>query len=138
MTTETKDEGSRSKEKSFENPRVFADARILANRIFDLTSSPEFTKEFALVNQMRGAAVSILSNIAEGFERETDPEFARFLYMAKGSCGELRAQILLCGDRGLISKKEQSEVTDLCRTVSKRLFRLIEYLKHGRKPQPNS
>ena len=84
-------EGRMTKEKSFENLRVFADARQLANRIFDLTSSPAFAKEFALVNQMRRAAVSVLSNIAEGYERETDSEFGRFLYVAKGSCGELRA-----------------------------------------------
>ena len=138
MKAETNDEGLTTKEKSFENLHVFCDSRVLANRIFDLTGFPAFAKEFSLVNQMRRAAVSILSNIAEGFERETDAEFARFLYIAKGSCGELRAQILLCGDRALISKHEQTEAMDLCRTVSKRLFRLIEYLKHGRMLRKNS
>lgn len=111
---------------------MFCDARLLANCVYDVTNSPSFAREFALVNQMRRSAISIVSNIAEGFERETDAEFVRFLYVAKGSCGELRAQLLLAWDRGLIATKEHDEISGLCCTVSKRLFRLIEFLK---KPQ---
>ena len=89
-------EGSRHK--SFEDFEVFQDARELTILIYSLTRSGPISRDLALVNQMRRAAISILSNIAEGFEPETDAEFIRGLYVSKGSCGELRAQNLIVRD----------------------------------------
>ena len=91
-----------AKKGSLENLRIFNDARELANLVYDLTRSESFARDFALKDQMRRSALSVLSNIAEGFERETDAEFARFLYVAKGSCGELRAQTLLAQDQRFV------------------------------------
>lgn len=77
--------------KEFEDLRVYRQARALVNRIYALTANPFFSRDFALRDQIRRAAISILSNIAEGFERRTDPSFAHALSIAKGSCGEVRA-----------------------------------------------
>ncbi len=81
---------------------------------------------------MRHPAVSVLSNIAEGFERETDAEFVRSLYIAKGSCGELSAQALLAWDQKFISKEEREAIRSQCRKISAGLFNLIAYLRHNR------
>jgi len=80
---------------------------------------------------MRRAAISILSNIAEGFERRTDPSFAHALMIAKGSCGEVRAQALISLDQKYISPKEYNEVVDSCRRLSAGLAKLIAYLKRS-------
>jgi hypothetical protein len=82
---------SRGKGQSFEDLRMFVEARALTNRVYEITRTPAFAKDFALADQMRRSSLSIMSNIAEGYERQTDAEFARFLYIAKASCGELRA-----------------------------------------------
>ncbi len=117
------------KKGSFENLRIFGEARALANRVYEITSSPPFSRDFVMIDQMRRSAVSILSNIAEGFERQSRAEFVRFLFIAKGSCGELRAQAMLASDRKYMSKKDYEEIDGRCRKLGGGLFRLIEYLK---------
>ena len=81
------------------------------------------------MDQMRRSAVSVLSNIAEGYERETDSEFVRSLYIAKGSCGELRAQALVAHDQRYWSDSDYETVVGDCRKVSSQLSKLIAYLK---------
>jgi four helix bundle protein len=78
---------------------------------------------------MRRSAISIVSNIAEGFERETKPEFIRGLYIARGSCGELRAQCLLAFDQKYIADDEHTSVSSDCRRLSAGLWRLIQHLR---------
>lgn len=117
------------KKGSFEDLRIFGEARALANRIYEITSTQPFSRDFVMIDQMRRSVVSILSNIAEGFERQSRPEFIRFLFIAKGSCGELRAQVMLATDRKYISKQELEDVSGRCRKLSSGIFRLIEYLK---------
>ena len=123
---------SAGKKESFEELRIFQAARELANRVYELTRSSRLSRDFSLADQMRRSALSVLSNIAEGFERETDAEFIRSLYFAKGSCGELRAQALLASDQSYISEKEHAEIQALCRKLSAGLFNLISYLKQAR------
>jgi len=117
------------KKGSFENLRIFEEARALANLIYEITSSQPFSRDFVMIDQMRRSAVSVLSNIAEGFERQSRPEFVRFLFIAKGSCGELRAQTMLASDRKYIPKRDSEELDGCCRKLGGGLFRLIEYLK---------
>lgn len=78
------------------------------------------------------AAVSILSNIPEGFERQTDSEFARSLFIAKGSCGELRAQTMVAYDQKYISTEDYENMCSQCRRISAGLFKLISYLQRSK------
>jgi len=115
--------------RSFEDLRVFQEARELARIVYALTRGGSLSRDFALADQMRRSALSIVSNIAEGYERETDAEFVRFLYIAKGSCGELRAQALVALDQKDVSKEQCEEITARCRRLSVSLFKLIVYLR---------
>lgn len=79
--------------KSFEEMEIWNKAREITNTVYDLSESGRFASDFALRDQMRRAAISILSNIAEGFESQTQQTFIRYLAYAKASAGELRAQL---------------------------------------------
>lgn len=83
--------------KKFEDTESWKKARSLTSEIYQTTSSGSFSHDFDLKNQILRASVSILSNIAEGFERGADKEFLHVLAMAKGSCGEVRAQLWIKG-----------------------------------------
>jgi four helix bundle protein len=116
---------------SFEDLRVFQEARELSRRVHALTRSGSIAKDFVLVDQMRRAVLSVVSNIAEGFERQSNAEFIRFLYMAKGSCGELRAQALVAMDEGHWTKEIHAEIDDKCRKLSSGLSNFISYLERS-------
>ncbi len=91
-----------------------------------------FAKDFDLRSQIRRASVSIMSNIAEGFERGGgDKEFCRFLSMAKGSAGEVRAQLYIALDVGYLTQAEFDELTHLAMEVSRLLSRFMQYLGSG-------
>ena len=79
--------------------------------------------------QIRRAVVSIISNIAEGFERGTREEFIYFLYIAKGSCGEVRTQLYIALDQGFITQKEFEQASQLAKRISAMIYKLIESLK---------
>ena len=112
----------------FEDLRVFQQARELSRRIHVLTRTGVISRDRVLVDQMRRAVLSIVSNIAEGFERQSNAEFARFLYIAKGSCGELRAQALVALDEAHWTKEIHDEINERCRKLSASLSNLISYL----------
>jgi four helix bundle protein len=80
---------------SFEEINSWQKARILNKRIYQITENANFKKNFDFTRQIRRASLSITSNIAEGFERNTDKEFIYFLYVAKASAGEVRSQLYL-------------------------------------------
>lgn len=77
--------------KAFEDLHIFQSARKLSADVWNFTRTGPAVKDFAFTTQVRRSALSILSNIAEGFERNSRNEFIQFLSVAKGSCGELRA-----------------------------------------------
>ena len=87
----------------FKSLLVWQKAQTLAVDIYQLSKSADFSREFALADQMRRAAISIPSNIAEGDERDTDKDAVRFLYIAKGSVAELRTQLDLANKVSLLS-----------------------------------
>src|SRR6266849_7355089 len=107
--------------KKFEELESWKKARKLTNRVYEATAAGSFTRDFGLKDQMRRASVSILSNIAEGFERGGDKEFLQFLAMAKGSCGEVRAQLYVALDQTYINDAQFQELVE--KTV--RINRLI-------------
>ena len=86
----------------FEDLIAWQKARVLTNGIYAATRQADFACDFPLTNQVRRAAISIMSNIAEGFERKGRGEFHQFLSIAKGSCGELRSQLYIAHDAGYL------------------------------------
>jgi len=118
--------------KSFEALPVWQKARGLVNCIYDLTGKESFRRDFSLVDQIRRASVSVMSNIAEGFERGSNAEFLQFLYIAKGSSGETRTQLYIALDRGYITGDDFRRSHDICKEVSAQLSGLINYLRSSR------
>ena len=95
-----------AKVRDFRDLRCWQDARILTKQIYELTSQGLFAKDFGLRDQIRRAAVSMGSNIAEGFERDSNAELIKFLAYAKGSAGEVMSQLYTALDVGYISQED--------------------------------
>ena len=102
---------------------------ILAIDIYHISSKGEFGKDFGFRDQLRRAAVSIASNIAEGKERETISEFIRFLYIAKGSAGELRTQLYIAKEVGYVKDSEYQELNERLGKISGMVGNLIKTIK---------
>ncbi len=113
----------------FEDLEVWQLSRKLVNCIYKMTNGERFSRDFGLTNQIQRSSVSVMSNIAEGFEKRTKKEFIHFLYIAKCSCGELRSQLYVSLDLGYIDNNEFSEYYNLAETVSKSLSGFIKYLQ---------
>ena len=119
--------------KRFEEIEAWKTARELARLVYALSNQGEFGRDFGLRDQMRRASVSILSNIAEGFESRTQALFIEFLGRAKASAGELRAQMYVALDAGYLNQSQFEGVFDLVEKCSRQIARFIAYLKS----QPN-
>ena len=115
----------------FEDLEVWKSSRDLTNSIYKLTSAAAFSRDYGLVDQIRRASVSIMSNIAEGYERGGNQELMQFLSIAKGSCGEVRCQLYIAGDQGYISQDQVKNVTGECKRVSVMLSNFMEYIKRS-------
>lgn len=115
----------------FEDIEVWKRARVLANEVYELTSRPAFSRDYALKNQINAAAGSIMHNVAEGFERSGNKEFVQFLYISKGSSGEVRSQLYLAHDRGYLTTEEQERLTNETVEIGKMLGGLISHLKRS-------
>jgi len=113
----------------FEDIESWKKARALTSDIYRTTATGNFSRDFGLRDQMRRASVSILSNIAEGFERGGDKEFAQFLGVAKGSCGEVRAQLYVALDQGYFSQEIFERLSGRAIEVSQLISGFIRYLK---------
>lgn len=113
----------------FEDLLAWQKARALTSKIYAVTRIGQFAKDFGLTDQIRRAAVSIGSNIAEGFERGNNKEFVTFLGIAKGSAGEVRSQLYTAYDAGYLSDAEITELVGLSKDVSKLINGLILSLR---------
>lgn len=113
---------------SFEDINSWQKARALNKKIYLITDNDTFKKDFDLARQIRRASVSISSNIAEGFERNTDKEFIHFLYVAKGSAGEVRSQLYLAVDLKYIDQEVFDELLSEIGEISRLLSGFIKYL----------
>jgi four helix bundle protein len=120
--------------KRFEDMEVWHTSRELTHLVYKLTRNEMFARDFGLCNQMRRASVSIMSNIAEGFESRTNMLFKDFLGRAKGSAGELRAQLYVACDIGYITHIDFSDLIGSCEKTSRQISRFIQYLEQ----QPNA
>lgn len=117
--------------KNFEDLEIWQAARRLAQEIYTCSRSPKFSKDFALRDQMQRAAVSVMSNIAEGFERGGNQEFVQFLYIAKGSCGEVRSQLYVALDQDYVDRKLVDSLLIALKRLSVRIKHLIDHLKQS-------
>jgi four helix bundle protein len=117
--------------KRFEDLEVWISAKNLAVLIYKLSEEGNFKKDFGLKDQLRRAAVSIVSNIAEGFERNGNKEFIQFLSIAKGSAGEIRAQLFIAKDLNYLNEKQFNELNIQVTAISKMLSGFINYLKQS-------
>lgn len=113
----------------FEDIDVWQKARELTRRIYTETNSGEFSRDFGLRDQIRRAAVSIMSNIAEGFERGGDKEFFQFISFAKGSSGEVRSHLYVALDAGYFSDETFSSLADTTTQINRMLAGLMKYLR---------
>ena len=112
----------------FEDIQAWQQARALARLVYAVTAQGEFARDFALRDQIRRAAISVLSNIAEGFERGGNKEFRHFLSIAKGSAGEVRAQLYVALDVGLLSRQQFDELHALVTQTGRLIAGLMRYL----------
>ena len=105
----------------FEDLTVYQKSMTLAGEIYGITKDGAFAKDWGLRDQLRKAAVSIISNIAEGYERGSIPEYRRFLLIAKGSSGEVRAQLLLARKLGYLCPEKADSLIESCVEVTRML-----------------
>lgn len=106
-------------------------ARKITKKIYDLSKQVKFSRDFALCNQIRRASISILSNIAEGFERNGDKEFLQFLSIAKASCAEVYAQLYVALDQEYIDETQFKEITDDLEETGRIIGGLMKYLQQS-------
>lgn len=115
--------------KQFEDLHVWQDARQLVSAVYSVSKARAFNQDFGLRDQIRRAAVSVMSNIAEGFERGTRKEFVQFLNIAKGSNGEVRSQLCVALDQKYIAEPEFNSLRESSVALSKKLAAFIRYLE---------
>jgi four helix bundle protein len=124
----------------FEDLMSWQRARALTGLVYQVSRQGDFAKDFGLRDQMRRASVSILSNIAEGFERGGDKEFQQFLSNAKGSCAEVRAQLYVALDEKYISDSQFNQMKELSSEIGRLISGMMAYLSSseikGRKFKP--
>ncbi len=113
----------------FEDLEAWQIARELANQIYKITKQESVCRDFGFVDQIRRAAISIMNNVAEGFERGSNKDFVRFLFIARGSAGEVRSLLYLGLDQGYLTNSEFSECRDLCIRSGQIIWALIKGLR---------
>jgi four helix bundle protein len=117
------------KYRSFEDLKVWNDSREFVKNIYMLTSSEKFKKDFGLKDQIQRAAVSIMNNIAEGFERNNNKEFIKFLKYSKGSAGEVRSMLYVVLDLDYISKESFNNNYEMAVNIITQISNFIKYLR---------
>ncbi len=118
----------------FEEIHAWQTARQLTNLVYELSDRGEFAKDFGLKDQIRRASVSVMSNIAEGFESHTQSLFINYLGRAKASAGEVRSQLYIALDKGYITREQFDKAYELADKASRQIYRFMVYLES----QPNT
>ncbi len=113
----------------FEDLPVWQESRKLVNKTYKSTSKSQFQKDFGFKDQLQRASLSIMNNIAEGFERDNNSEFIRFLYFSKGSAGEVRSMLYIALDLNYIDNEEFKDIHELASSIIKQIANFIKYLK---------
>jgi len=116
--------------KSFEEIISWQKARVLCKEIYMLSSNDKFAKDFGLRDQIRRSGVSVMTNIAEGYERKSDGDFKRFLNISKGSLAEVKSHLYIALDLEYISDEKFKKLALDIDEINKTLYGLINYLKN--------
>ena len=115
----------------FEEIEAWQTARELTRRVYAISANGAFSRDFGLRDQMRRAAVSVMSNIAEGFESRTEVLFREYLGRAKASSGELRAQFYVAQDAGYVTPEQSTILQRECEKCSSQISGFMEYLRRS-------
>jgi four helix bundle protein len=121
------------KVEGFEGLIAWQQARALVKEIYRVSRKGDFAKDYGLRDQIQRASVSIMSNIAEGYERGNRNEFHQFLAIAKASCGEVRSQLYVAYDVAYISEPDFEKLFQQCRQLSKIISGLKTSIQTQRK-----
>jgi four helix bundle protein len=119
--------------KKFEDLPIWQLALKVTKEIYELTNKKEFSKDFSLRNQIQGAIISVSSNIVEGFEKNNNNEFIRFLKIAKGSVGEVRNQLYIALAVNYINEQEFDKINKELEDLANQIGGFIVYLEEKRK-----
>ena len=111
----------------FEEIEAWKTARELTKLIYTITDEGKFSRDFGLRDQIRRASVSVMSNIAEGFESQTQVQFIRYLGIAKASAGEVRSQLYVSRDMNYLSEDHFSKLFQMAEKASRQISRFISY-----------
>lgn len=114
-------------QKNFEDLQIWQESRRIVVEIYKYTSS---LKDFGFNDQIQRAAVSIMNNIAEGYESGGDIVFKRYLLIAKGSCGEVRSMLYIAKDLAYMNEHKAEELINDCKGLSFAIHKFISYLKN--------
>jgi four helix bundle protein len=125
----------------FEDLECWQEARRLTRSIYDYAKRPRFAKDFKLAGQICGAAISVMNNICEGFDAQSNKEFVRFLTYSRRSCSEVQNCLYVAMDQGYISEEHFQQTYPHCAKIRKMIDGLIRYLKqhenHNRQTRSN-
>jgi len=119
--------------KKFEDSKIWQDSLKITKEIYDLTALPKFSRDFGLRDQIQRAIISISSNIVEGFEKNNNNEFIRYLKIAKGSAGEVRNQLAIAFTVNYISPSDFERVNKQSEDLANQIGAFISYLEKVRK-----
>jgi len=115
---------------SFEELKVWNTSRKFVKEVYEMTSKNPFKNDYGLKDQIQRASVSIMNNIAEGFERDNNKEFIRFLKFSKGSAGEVRSLLYVALDLQYIDKTEFNDKYNSAVDIITQIANFIKYLKN--------
>lgn len=119
----------------FEDLEIWREGHLLVNGVYHVSGIGRFAADRALRDQIRRAAISVTSNIAEGFGRNTNKQFIQFLYFSKGSISEMRNQLYIALDQGYIESEQFKTLNGQAKTVNRKIASLIHYLNEHPKPK---
>ena len=113
--------------KPIETMYIWRESRVLVNDIYNMMNK---CQDYSFRDQIQRAVISIMNNIAEGYESGTDAKYANFLHIAKGSCSEVRSMLYVCLDRKYCSKEQFDILKSQAIIISSQLYKLLEYLNN--------
>jgi len=123
-----------TKIEKFEDIDAWKEARTIVNQVYDLCRNDSFRKDYNLANQMQRSAISIMANIAEGYSRRGNKEFAQFLFIAKASAAELQSHLYITLDQKYMSQENFISLYRDIDKVQRMISNFIKYLRTKQTP----